>query len=251
MNFDNLKLRPSEVGKICAGLAKPSLTENQKEKMLELANKANRTEKQEITYQELLAKNAAVPTLSAGAITYVHELVDMKVYCYDIDLDNRYVNKGISCENEAIQFLNENLFTSYSKFPEGRYENDWLISSGCDIIDRGIVRDIKCPWSKKTHPKRYEDGLDPIYEWQLRAYMMLFDCHTAYLDYVLIDTPPELMGYESESLHDMSNLRYEQRHTSIMYKRDFELENVIKKGVELARIEAKNYFETLKKRTNY
>jgi hypothetical protein len=251
MNFHNLKLRPSEVGKICTGLAKPSLTDIQKEKMLELANKASRTEKQEIAYKDLLAKNAAGPTLSAGAITYVHELVDRMVYEYREDLDVKMINKGISCENEAIQFLNENLFTSYSKFPEGRYENEWLRSSGCDIIDNGIVRDIKCPWSKKTHPKRYEDGLDPIYEWQLRAYMMLFDCHTAYLDYVLIDTPPELMGYESESLHDMSNLTYEQRHTSIMYKRDFELENVIKKGVELARIEANIYFETLKKRTNY
>lgn len=252
MNFDKLKIRPSELGKLMVGLDKPNLTENQANELNTLLAKEKRTEIQQAKLDDLQAKLKAPPQLSAGAITYVHELVEAKVYKYKKSLDTKEASKGLTCESEAINYLNENLFENYTKVVEAKYENEWLISIGCDIMKGKVVRDLKCSWNKSTHPKTWEQAHSSLYEWQGRAYMMLFDCDVFYLDYVLIDTPPELIGWEDPSLHEMHDLTYEQRHTSVRYKRDIELEKLIPIAVKLARIEANKYYDEITtKRTNY
>lgn len=252
MNWDKLKIRPSSLGYLMTGLDKPNLTEKQLAVFNELSAKEKRTDAQERQLNELKAKFEAPKTLSDGAMTYVHGLVDSYVYGYTENVTSKYLEKGVICELEAIRFLNEHLFECYDKYPEGTYENEWLTSKGCDIKQGRVVRDIKCSWSKRTHPKVWQDAHTPIYEWQLRGYMMLFDCDVAYLDYVLVDTPEELIGYEDISLHDMSNLSYEQRHTSVKYERCDEKEKLIIEAVKLARLEAARYFEILScNRVNY
>lgn len=247
-----LRFRPSEIGNICQGLSKQGLTDVQKKTLDELLSKIKLTDKQAITRDELIAKRDAEPQLSTGGETYVREIVEKYLYSYSDRLETRPMTKGIEAEQEGIEYLNSQLFTNYTKFPEGIYENEWLISVGCDIKQGTITRDIKLSWSKKTHPKTWQDAYNSTYEWQGRAYMMLFDTMEHYVDHLLIDTPDELIGYEDKSMHKMYNLTYEQRHTSIRFMRDSAKEEILKLAVKLARIYATEYEEILKTNTkNY
>jgi len=74
-DYNNLRLRPSEFGKVVAGLDKPNLTEKQAETLAELMAKEKRTDNQEKQMAELIAKRDAMPELSVGAKTYIREMV--------------------------------------------------------------------------------------------------------------------------------------------------------------------------------
>ena len=78
-NYNNLRLRPSEFGKVVSGLDKPNLTEKQSETLAELMAKDKRTDNQEKTLAELIAKRDAMPELSTGAKTYIREMVEADV----------------------------------------------------------------------------------------------------------------------------------------------------------------------------
>ena len=247
-----LRFRPSEIGNICQGLSKSVLTDAQKNTLAELMAKVKLTEKQAFTRDELISKRDAEPQLSTGGKTYVRELVEKYLYSYNDRIETRPMSKGIQAEQDGIDYLNSQLFTNYKKFPEGIYDNDYLISVGCDIKQDAITRDIKLSWNKKTHPKTWQDAYNSTYEWQGIAYMMLFDTYEHYVDHLLIDTPKDLIGFEDKSLHEMSNLTYEQRHTSIRFVRDKSKEDILIQAVKLARIYAAEYEEQLKNNTrNY
>ena len=61
-----------------------------------------------------------------------------------------------------------------------RIKNDW-ITGECDIFTGDTVIDIKSSWSLTTFPLLASMGENSGYEWQLRAYMMLWDCPSAAL----------------------------------------------------------------------
>ena len=250
-NYDNLRLRPSEFGKVVSGLDKPNLTEKQSETLAELQAKDKRTDVQERTMAELIAKRDAAPQLSEGAKTYIREMVEADVYGYTDRIENKYFDKGIAMEQAAIDFLNESYFENYEKFPAGAYTNEWLVSNGCDIKKGLIIRDIKCSWNKKTHPKTWEQAYNSQYEWQGRCYMMLFDADEFYVDHILVNTPEHLIKFEDISLHVMDNLTIDQRHTSIKFERSLELEKIIPIAVKLCRAYANDYLNELQKNKNY
>ena len=244
--YNNLRLRPSEFGKVVSGLDKPNLTEKQSETLAELMAKDKRTDAQERNLAELIAKRDAMPELSTGAKTYIREMVKSDFLKYTDTLENKYLEKGILCENEAIEFLNNYHFKNYTKFPEGAYSNEWLVSRGCDIKDELITRDTKCSWSKKTHPTNWKDAYDSLYEWQGRCYMNLFGSKVHYVDHVLVNTPEHLIPkYEDTSLHNMDGLTMEQRYTSIKFDFSKDLDEIIPLAVQLCREYANEYLNDI------
>lgn len=246
-----IKFHPSSVGRLMTDDTDTSITVKQLETLYELEYKPKRTDKQQVTLDQLIAKRDAPPQLSTGAKTYVRELVDAKLYKYKEDVYAKPMDKGTTCEQDSIDYLNSILFTSYEKFPEGEYSNDHLESRGCDIKQSDIVRDIKSSWTKKSHPKTWQDANSSLYDWQLRAYMNLFACKLAYLDFVLVNTPDELIGFDNESLHIMDDLTAKQRHTSIRYEHCPILEAKMIRNIELAWTYADEYIETLTQTSNY
>jgi hypothetical protein len=244
-NYDNLRLRPSEFGKVVVGLDKPNLTDKQSQELLDLQAKEKRTDLQEQKLADLIAKRDAPKELSEGAKTYIREMVEADEYGYIDRIDNKYFDKGNTCEQLGIELLNQIFFEEYTKFPEGAYSNEWLISNGCDILHGDITRDVKCSWSKKTHPKTWEQAYNIVYEWQGRCYMNLFGSKFHFVDHVLIDTPEHLIKFEDASLHKMSNLTLEQRHTSIRFEFSKELDELIPLAVKLARTYANEYLNQI------
>lgn len=49
----------------------------------------------------------------------------------------------------------------------------------------------------------------------MRGYMWLYDKPRAYVDYCLVDTPEDLIGWEQQELHIVSHLPVENRVRSI------------------------------------
>lgn len=245
MKFQDYKFHPNSVGAITVGLDKPNLTENQQNMLNDLLAKIELTDKQAETRDELIAKRDKEKQLSAGAITFVRNIVDQIYFEYNEQINTKYFDKGIICEQEAIDYLNANLFTNYVKFTEGKYENEYLTSRGCDIQDGRIIRDIKCAWSKKTMPRFKSEIMIHDYKWQGISYMWLFDADEFHLDYVLVSTPVELRGYESDELHDVDHLPFTKRYKTSSIKRDVAMENVLKQAIKLARIEMQSYWDLL------
>ena len=180
--------------------------------------------------------------LSQGAKTAVRKIAKQIVFGLPSDafkIESKYLTKGLQCENSAIALLNTVRGSSYAKNTERR-ENEW-ISGEPDIVahDHGV--DIKCSWSVDTFPLTAEEGEDKTYEWQCRAYMMLFDLPRWEIAYCLVDTPDNLFGYEDWRLHKVSHISSVKRITTVLYERDMALEEKIKTKCEAAR----TYLETL------
>lgn len=181
--------------------------------------------------------------LSTGAETYCKQLAKQFVYDYRLEIGGKQLDKGNWCEQESINLYNHVNFTNYAKNTERR-SNDWLTGE-CDIAGDNRTVDIKTAWSLQTFPVLKEDVHDTNYEWQGRAYMMLWDTDIFELAYCLVNTPPDLVGWEQEDIHFINRIAPELRITSIEYKRDKVLENLIKTKVDAARAYIEECIETI------
>jgi len=186
--------------------------------LLEIANKARKTG----VDKELLAPYAEL-SLSAGAKTYLGKLAKQFVYAYNKVVETKYMDKGLACEDEAIDMINRLRFESYAKNTERR-EDDFLTGE-CDIYVPGVKTiDTKVSWDLDTFPALSEDCHDTLYEWQGRAYMRLWDVPEHEVCFVMLNTPDDLIRYEQRELHEVEHIDPALRLTSITYQRDAALE---------------------------
>jgi hypothetical protein len=172
-------------------------------------------------------------TLSVGAKTAITKQAKEFVYGYDERFSSKYTEKGILSEDRSIELLNSVLFTDYKKNVE-RKTNEWLTGEA-DIVTPNSIIDIKSSWSLATFPCLAAEGESKTYEWQLRAYMMLWDLDQAQIAYCLVNTPEHLVGFEDKALHNVEHIAPELRVTLLNYKRDQALEDKIKFKVDEAR----------------
>jgi len=180
-------------------------------------------------------------TLSVGAKTAITKQAKEFVYGYDEKFSSKYTEKGLLAENRSIELLNSVLFTDYQKNAE-RKTNDWLTGEA-DLVTPTSIIDIKTSWSLATFPCLAAEGENKTYEWQLRAYMMLWDLDQAQIAYCLVSTPDHLIGYEDKALHQVDHIAPELRVTLVSYQRDQSLEDKIKFKVD----EARKYYEKIVK----
>lgn len=176
--------------------------------------------------------------LSAGALTYCEELAKEIVYGYKPSLCNKYLDKGNICEDLSIELYNDVHFTSHKKNTE-RKENTWLTGE-CDIDARDKIIDIKSSWSLETFPATKQQAHKIAYEWQGRAYMMLWDKDLFELAYCLVSTPIELIGYDNDDIHYVDHIDPELRVTTKLYERDEKKEELIKLKCWLAKTEVES-----------
>lgn len=189
----------------------------------------------------MTAPKTKTEVLSVGAKTYLKGIARELAYGFRGELDNKYLRKGIQCEDDSIELLNQVYFKSYKKH-SGRIETD-LLSGECDILTPNYIRDVKTSWSLETFPVLIEDAEDTLYEWQGRAYMHLYDRQEFRLDFCMVTTPEELRKYESPDVHEVDHIPPELRVTTVIYKRDMALEEIMLEKCRAAQI----YIEQIKK----
>lgn len=172
-------------------------------------------------------------TLPSGAITILDKMVSQQLIGWqDAELDFFTLEKGIQCEGDSIDLYNEVKDTLYIKNAERITSG--LLTGECDLIDKdeSIVIDIKTAYSKKTYPLMLK--ISKLYEWQLRAYMHLYDVNSAKLAYCLVNTPPHLIAKKDpENWHVVDDVPLKLRVSSLMIHRDLEKEQQLLNRLEL------------------
>lgn len=182
--------------------------------------------------------------LSKTAQSYIESLVKEKVFDYKTEIRSKYLDKGITVENDSIWLYNFVNFRNFEKNEE-RKTNDF-ITGECDLYHKDLIVDIKSSWSAETFPATPEEINNKEYEWQLRGYMWLYDVPKAELAYCLVDTPDELLQYETNlSIHKVSHIDPVLRLTSVFFERDKELEQKIIEKVEACREYANEYYNKI------
>lgn len=180
-------------------------------------------------------KSLKEQSLSAGAMTYIESLVKQEVYSVDFEIGSKPIEKGLRVEDHSIGLLNRVRGFNLRKNTEQR--NDGVISGSCDLFNPAHERghDLKSSWSLQTFPFLPRRCIDALYEWQMRGYMRLWNVGHWEVNYAMVDTPEDLIGYEDPQVHKVGHIPERFRLTTWVIERDMALERLIDVKVEAAR----------------
>lgn len=230
--MSNLIVRCSSIGRL---MAKPENADLDAEyltaEVMAIIGKTKRSEEEKSVLEAVRRKS-----LSAGGKTHVRELVRESVYGYEpAEIETRPILKGRQVEQACIEMLSRLTGRPLVKNTERR--TNGLISGECDIFDAPIRhgRDVKAPYSMESMPIVLADCYDSGYEWQMQGYEILWDADTWSVDYLLVDTPEELVGFEPQALHYVSHIPEHLRWTTWTVPRNRALQSLIEDKVLAAR----------------
>lgn len=208
VDFSNYKFRASQCGKLLTGtLVDVSDIENEvqallEEKMTGENANGNKTKWTDTKERSLVSKQEKLKTAFGGYIlpkTMMSELRSIhrqETYNRNFFFDNKYVQKGIQQEDEAITNYmvyrnSKGLKTMFMK-NDVRLQNDWFTGEP-DLGEHGVEIskwkegwDTKCSWNLETFPFA-EDELDSNYEAQNQVYMDLTGASQWTTVYVLVN----------------------------------------------------------------
>lgn len=176
--------------------------------------------------------------LSVGAKTAIREIAAQAIFGVDFDIRDRKIEKGNRVEAESIGLLNAVRGLMLEKNTERR-SDEW-ITGEADLFDheRSCGHDVKSAWSLQTFPLCVEDiasAQRSTYEWQMRGYMRLWDCDRWEINYCMVTTPDDLIGYEDRALHVVDHIAPQHRLMTWVIERDAKLEAAMVEKVKQAR----------------
>ena len=211
MNWDNLLVRCSCLGKVMTPGKGSVLTEKQAEELDRLSGLPQRTEKQEDTYQRLLAKKSAPPELSDTAKSYLKELYVFHKYGKDTvggSERSKYTMKGVSVEDNSIKLLNR-LDNAYYSKNEDYFANEFICGTP-DIIVKSEniptkIIDIKSSWDAASLLSNLGQPLNSNYYYQMQGYMALTGATEAEVAYCLVSMPDEIINSEKKRIYYLLN----------------------------------------------
>lgn len=139
-----------------------------------------------------------VGEFSESCKTWLHGIFLKEKYGFEKQMPtNKYFQKGILCEEQAIMLVNSVLFPNvWLEKNTIQKENEW-ITGECDNAQiPDTVFDTKCCWDLETF--HYAEPTKE-YEIQLNCYGLLYGAKNLLLCYCLINTPEELLSpFEKE-----------------------------------------------------
>lgn len=171
--------------------------------------------------------------LTSDAKNSIRKIVKEDLYGFRSFTGNQYTAKGNLLEDVAIEMSGKMRFRKLTKHV-GRVSND-LITGECDVLDleRKLIIDTKCTWDIGTHPFFVDEAMEKVkkagYDVQMQAYMWLYECEVAEVDFWLFPTPVELTKDwdDREQLIDMVEaIDIRERLTTVVIERD---ESVVQK----------------------
>lgn len=171
--------------------------------------------------------------ISDTAKSAIRDIVKEDLYGFRSFTGNQYTQKGNLLEDLAIEMSGKMRFRNYQKHV-GRVENE-LITGECDVLDleRKLIIDTKVTWDIGTHPFFQDEAMEKVkkagYDVQMQAYMWLYECEVAEVDFWLFPCPVELTKDwdDREQLIDMVEaIDIRERLTTVVIERD---ESIIQK----------------------
>lgn len=162
------------------------------------------------------------PELPSGAKTYCQKWVKEKLYDRRKNFANKYLEKGISCEDDSISYAADQLGWGEVGKNEEWFFDEWMegtpdiiaelfsreLAGNNEVIEilTPTVIDMKNVWDCFTLPLFEPDIPTEGYKTQLQVYMHLVSNHykiafnDALLCYTLMDAPLNVMEKEMRSL---------------------------------------------------
>ena len=165
--------------------------------------------------------------ISDTAKSAIRDIVKEDLYGFRSFTGNQYTQKGNLLEDLAIEMSGKMRFRNYQKHV-GRVENE-LITGECDVLDleRKLIIDTKCTWDIGTHPFFADEAMEKVkkagYDVQMQAYMWLYDCDVANIDFWLFPCPPELLkdwDDIDQLVHLVEKIDIRERKTTVVIERD-------------------------------
>ncbi len=165
--------------------------------------------------------------ISDTAKSAIRDIVKEDLYGFRSFTGNQYTQKGNLLEDLAIEMSGKMRFRNYQKHV-GRVQNE-LITGECDVLDleRKLIIDTKVTWDIGTHPFFADEAMDKVkqagYDVQMQAYMWLYDCEVANIDFWLFPCPPELLnGWDDidQLVHLVEKIDIRERKTTVTIERD-------------------------------
>lgn len=176
--------------------------------------------------------------ITETAKSKIRAIAKEDLYGFKSFTGNQYTNKGLMLEDIAIEMSGKMRFKPYKKHV-CRVENE-LITGECDILDlpNKLIIDTKCTWDIGTHPFFEDEASDKVkkagYDIQLQAYMWLYDCDVANVDFWLFPVPLELTKDwdDREQLIDLVEvIPIKERLTTVVVERDESIIERIKEKI--------------------
>jgi hypothetical protein len=149
-----------------------------------------------------LAPKPKTGNISETTKTYLKEWLTSQVFGVQKHIKNKYIEKGIQYEDEAIDFAIRILKLDFTIKNEKHFEDDYFTGTP-DLITDEIVIDIKNSWDCFTFPLFEDEIPNSDYFYQLQVYMHLTGKRKALLVYVLLDTPAT--NYEAGIIYDVAD----------------------------------------------
>jgi len=169
--------------------------------------------------------------ISDTAKSAIRDIVKEDLYGFRSFTGNQYTQKGNLLEDMAIEMSGKMRFKQFNKHV-GRVENE-LITGECDILDGRTIYDTKVTWDIGTHPFFEDEAMEKVkkagYDIQMQAYMWLYDCDVAHVDFWLFPCPAELLkdwDDIEQLVHLVEAINIRERLTTVTIERD---ESVIEK----------------------
>lgn len=186
--------------------------------------------------------------ISDTAKSAIRDIVKEDLYGFRSFTGNQYTAKGNLLEDLAIQMSGKMRLRNYQKHV-GRVQNE-LITGECDVLDleRKLIIDTKVTWDIGTHPFFQDEAMEKVkkagYDVQMQAYMWLYDCEVANVDFWLFPCPPELLkdwDDIDQLVHLVEKIDIRDRKTTVTIERDEAVIQKIKDKIP----HCQNYYEQL------
>lgn len=198
--------------------------------------------------EEALIQHLKTMSLSDTAKSAIRDIVKEDLYGFRSFTGNQYTAKGNLLEDLAIEMSGKMRYRNYQKHV-GRVENE-LITGECDVLDleRKLIIDTKVTWDIGTHPFFQDEAMEKVkkagYDVQMQAYMWLYDCEVANVDFWLFPCPPELLkdwDDIDQLVHLVEKIDIRDRKTTVTIERDEAVIQKIKDKIP----HCQNYYEQL------
>lgn len=142
--------------------------------------------------------------LSESTKTHLIDVYISNKYGRNTDIQNKYVQKGLMAEEDAIT-LYSRVKKSYFKKNEEHLSNEWIkgtpdMFKGKAIQSAEKIIDTKTSWDIFTFLRNKSKELNKDYYWQGQGYMDLTGAKEMEVAYCLVNTPEILLNDEKRKL---------------------------------------------------
>ena len=203
--FKDWKARASQVGHLLTSLTTKEDLDNYKKRKSELlyekenlqnanGRKVSWTDNKQKELDKLESYISNPNPLPKGAITHLDDIFRSEFWGRRRILYNKYLEKGIMQENDALELLGHVDRTEYFKNEE-ELVNDW-VRGVPDNRQDDKIRDTKANYDFDSFDRAESDSL---YEWQIKTYCWLDGKTEGELCYCLVNTPRHRLEAEVKS----------------------------------------------------